>query len=66
MKKGKCKGCGAEIYWVKTDNGKNMPIDAQPEKRIVIQEFMGKRSGKFVDTYISHFATCPQAKRFKR
>jgi hypothetical protein len=22
-----CKGCGAKIYWIKTDKGKNMPVD---------------------------------------
>jgi len=23
----KCSGCRAKIYWIKTDNNKNMPID---------------------------------------
>ena len=22
-----CKGCGAQIYWVRTPKGKNMPVD---------------------------------------
>ena len=26
----RCKGCGAEILWVKTVNGGRMPIDAEP------------------------------------
>ena len=26
----KCKSCGAEIIWIKTKNGKNMPCDAKP------------------------------------
>lgn len=25
-----CKGCGAEIIWIKTSAGKKMPIDAEP------------------------------------
>lgn len=25
--KSKCKGCYADIYWVKTPGGKNMPVD---------------------------------------
>lgn len=25
----KCKACGAEIIWIKTPGGKNMPCDAQ-------------------------------------
>lgn len=24
----KCRGCGAEMYWIKTTAGKNMPVDA--------------------------------------
>jgi hypothetical protein len=23
----RCRGCDARIYWVKTDKGRNMPID---------------------------------------
>ena len=26
----KCKSCGADIIWIKTAAGKNMPCDAQP------------------------------------
>lgn len=25
-----CKSCGAEIVWVTTEKGRDMPIDAQP------------------------------------
>lgn len=30
--KQKCRSCGAEIYWVKTDKGKSMPINADLKK----------------------------------
>ena len=26
----RCKGCGAEIRWIKTTNGKAMPVDPDP------------------------------------
>ena len=25
-----CRSCGAEIFWAKTTQGKNMPIDSSP------------------------------------
>ena len=27
----KCKGCGADIVWIKTTAGKAMPCDAEPK-----------------------------------
>ena len=32
----KCKGCQAEIIWIKTVNGKNMPYNA--EKTTIVTE----------------------------
>lgn len=54
----KCKGCGADIIWVKTKNGKSMPCDAK--KQIIVTE-----TGEVVSGYTSHFATCPKSKDFK-
>lgn len=54
-----CRSCGAEIRWVLTHaTGARMPLDYKPESRLVIG-----RSGRahVVETYTSHFATCPQA-----
>lgn len=28
-KPAKCKGCGADIFWIKTDKGKSMPVDPE-------------------------------------
>ncbi len=55
----KCKGCGAEIVWIKTANGKNMPCNA--EKATIVTE-----AGEVVAGYIPHWATCPQYKTFKK
>ena len=43
--KGRCRGCGAEIWWVKTKRGKPAPYDVDG---------------------LSHFATCPEAGRFRK
>jgi hypothetical protein len=36
----KCSSCGAEIRWVKTGRGKNMPLDCRPSDHgnVVIQK----------------------------
>lgn len=76
----KCKACGAEIIWIKTPNGKNMPCNAQkipykntfPKGDLVLVTPEGKIArGTFdleSDTYgyESHFATCPVAGNFRR
>ena len=54
----KCKGCQAEIIWIKTTNGKAMPCN--PEKVTIITE-----KGETISGYIPHWATCPQYKKFK-
>lgn len=64
-----CKSCGAAIIWVKTANGKNAPIDAKPEKRFVpsgADLARGQISFALVDTYASHFSTCPQADQHRK
>ena len=58
MEQSKCKGCQADIVWIKTTNGKNMPCD--PKKVVIVTE-----NGETVSGYISHWATCPQYKKFK-
>jgi hypothetical protein len=82
MKRGKCRGCGAEIVWIKTSSGKSMPCDPKP----VLYWEKAKAPGKVVTPngetlsckfqgdidaatgigYISHFSTCPKAVNFKR
>lgn len=54
----KCKGCQADIVWIKTANGKNMPCNT--EKTTIITT-----DGQTVVGHIPHWATCPQYKNFK-
>ena len=56
----KCKGCDAEIIWVKTQKGKSTPLD---QKEITIY-VTGTQS--IVKGHQSHWATCPKAESFKK
>jgi hypothetical protein len=58
----RCSSCGAEVIWVTmAKTGKQNPVDAVPEKRIVL----GGDGAAVVDTYVSHFATCPNAAKHR-
>jgi len=55
-----CHECGMPLIWAVTDGGKRVPLDAKPEKRFIITGHAGGDNlGCMVDTYITHFATCP-------
>jgi len=65
-----CKSCGAEIIWCQTPAGKLMPLDSRPETRWVFGEAAGHgdgtRTARSAQTYMSHFATCPDAAQHRR
>lgn len=62
-----CKGCGIQIRWVKTENGKNMPVQANPIKAYILHpDFDSSRQYHLVDVYIPHFAGCPKIGNFRR
>jgi hypothetical protein len=64
-----CKSCGAEIIWATTGKGNAIPLDAKPEHRFVIVPLMGHPENlraEYIKTYISHFATCPQAEQHRK
>ena len=74
----RCKGCGAEIDWVRMKSGKSMPVDPEPVfvaeggSQVFITDegdtITGTKSE--VNTgeaaFVPHRATCPAYKRFKR
>ena len=67
MNRGVCKGCGQVILWVKTEKGKNMPLDPEPKKMIMV--CTGIKQAEFartIDAYTPHWATCPKAPLFKK
>lgn len=76
-----CRSCGAKIFWCITARGKRIPINAEPDnaKGNLIVTDRGEVPGeRFLATivqplldasqtrYLSHFATCPQAKKWSR
>ena len=82
MSYGKCRGCGAEIAWIKTRSGKSMPCDPRlepywarkgakgkiltPNGDVVSCDFEGNLSEATGVGYVPHFATCPNADSFRR
>lgn len=55
----RCRSCRAQIVWLKTAAGKNMPVDADTVK---------PEDDEF-DTdegHISHFATCPERDTWRK
>ena len=58
----KCKSCGAEIVWLKTSSDKNIPVDCDT----VEEDTLGMPEVFDPDTMTSHFATCPDAKKWRK
>ena len=58
-----CKGCAAEILWIRTEAGKFAPIDLKQKSFYVL---VGDDSAALRKGHEPHFATCPNANRFKK
>lgn len=59
----KCRSCGKEILWLKTDSGKYIPVDADS-----VAEY-DKMKGIITfnpQTMKIHFATCPHANGWRK
>jgi hypothetical protein len=72
-----CKSCPAEIFWVKTVNGKAMPLDAEPADtgNVVVVNgqaivFAGPDripdEYREVPRYLSHHISCPQGRAWRK
>lgn len=82
MGESKCRACGADIMFIKTAAGKTMPVDAKSmyflpdpsgKNLYVLPDGTTERgwtvSVQGNDTkigFVSHFATCPEADRFRK
>ena len=64
VKASTCRSCGAEILWVKTANGKNMPVDYDSEIEYLWNDGTSVEFDAGLMT--SHFATCPEADRHRK
>lgn len=58
MNVSECRTCHADIVWLKTEAGKNMPVDADTvdEGDTLFDN----------DKHVSHFATCVDADKHRR
>lgn len=69
-----CRSCKAAIFWAETETGKRIPIDASTgpdvDANLVIEDGDGGPLARYVargeGTHITHFTTCPDAKRWRR
>lgn len=71
----RCRSCGAEIRWVQTITGKNVPIDAEPvdDGNITLERVLGQERAVVNGQpslvggplYVSHFVTCPEAEEWR-
>jgi hypothetical protein len=58
----KCRGCKADIIWIKTEKGKSIPIDAKPIKAYS----RGLHLYILEDVHLPHWSTCPDAEQFRK
>lgn len=69
-----CRSCGARITWLRTMAGKAVPVDEDPvpDGNIVVLgdsdtcQMLKKGEETTKPRYISHFATCPQAREWRK
>lgn len=66
-----CRTCGADIRWLRlAKSGKAIPIDPNPnpEGTLIIKDGMGHTAPEDHKgpRYMTHFATCPDAKYHRR
>lgn len=59
-----CRSCRAEIVWLRTAAGKNMPVNASKEADMRAEMGLLWESG--VEGLQSHYRTCPDAKKWSR
>jgi hypothetical protein len=77
-----CRGCGAAIIWIRTPGGKSIPCDPEqvlyrskkggsikivtPNGEVISAELESNSNDADGIGYVSHFATCPEAGRFRK
>lgn len=71
-KPSECKSCGASVWWGRTAKGKAMIVDEKPvnhdEANVLLLrgEETAKEAEERGELWITHFATCQQAKDWKK
>lgn len=68
----RCKTCGRNIVWAKTEGGKAMPLDIEAVDGGNVELDLATRVAKVVKPelgmrqFVSHFVTCPQASEHRK
>ena len=66
MKVQQCKKCNADIVFLKTKNNKAIPVDYDT---LTHEDMTNLSSGDVLfrfGEHVSHFATCPDANKFRK
>ena len=58
-----CKVCGKEIFFALTVDNKRMPCDVKAQKFVHVRP---DNRYEVLTGYVPHWATCTDAKRFKK
>jgi hypothetical protein len=66
MKTRPCGSCGKTMIWAETENGKAIPLDAEPVNAFVLERKGTVLVAKMVKTYQTHFATCRNADQWRK
>jgi hypothetical protein len=77
MTRGRCRSCGAEVIWAKTEAGRPMPVDVEPDPAGNLHLWLDGnheyRCAVIVESWPDyrprfrpHFATCPDAQSWRR
>jgi hypothetical protein len=77
MANARCKACNGELLWTTTATGKLMPLDVAVDKEgnvyvedgcgyVLSDESLNAAREANRPLHKSHFATCPEADRFRR
>lgn len=67
LKKDNCRSCKAPVYWLGTATGKAVIVDVRP-RRVYTPDMSDpeRKTFKITEGYESHFATCPDADKWRK
>lgn len=62
-----CKACKKEIYFLKTNSGKLIPVNAETLNDSELHDLQNNMQRLFdSDRHVTHFTDCPKSNKFRR